>query len=287
MALPVGQAACDRCRGQYKTPVQAHLGEVVTPLHLNFCSEDCRDQFITAALTSDKLDREHKLEILEQHPHLRDAHIEGLLSHHKHSKQAMASAKVEESKPIRGGGDAVEASLITALKRRVSDKVVVDTNRIASDLIKRVQYYASRLDNSEAQVPADAEAVPAPAMGRVAEMGYTDVTKARAMLRVRFQEAMRYQNSSQDYFPQSNATKAPSKASENPSWSNKELGVELASLVVRSANPAKGGSVNTAQMALDVMQVVQRVIDATGEAGYLFLLIFPFDLRTGRREADA
>jgi len=277
MSLPTS-GKCDHCRKQCKEPLVEDLGEVVTPIKAAFCTENCRDQFIGKALVSEKLSYEHKEALAGNYPHLMDAHVEGHMAEHKKHRTEKDKKAVVSNPPART--EPIQAGVLTSLRRKFSNKTVVDTAAIASDLIKRVDYYASRMAASDTQIVADGEAVVASMMGRISERGYLDLKKARTVIVGKFREAVKLAGNSQDYFPQEKTAEIK-KSQQNPSWSNKELGGELAQWFLASADPSKD-RFNHLLMSMQLLAVVQKVMDATGTSGYLFLYIFPIDLR--RRE---
>lgn len=266
---------CDHCRSQYKDPITEDLGEVVTHLKVNFCTTTCRDQFIGMAMVSDRLDYEHKEALAGNYPHVVDAHIEGHLTDHKKHRQEKDKKAVVSNPPSKS--EPIQAGVITSLRRKFTNKIVVDLSAISSDLIKRVEYYSSRMDTSEAQIAADGEAVMASLMGRISEKGYPDLVKARAQIARKLHDAVRLAANSQDYFPQSQSIEIK-KSHQTPSWSNKELGSELAGWFLASADPSKD-YFNQLLMTQHILTIVLKVIEATGVAGYLFLSVFPIDVR--------
>lgn len=292
MALACADGSCDLCRGYSRDLINEHLGEVTTQLELKFCGSECRDAFVRSMIEGDRIDAEHKTELLARFPHVGagaahaphgDKRIEAHISPARHHQSHKAGTMVATSAPQQTTS-LVGASLLTSLKRKVSSKLVVDLNRIVSILTDMANYYADKLDTSEAEIVKQASTVMASVLGRIAENGYSDTDRAKDQLWNKMREALRLEGLSQDFFP--NETARQAKVPENPSLRIKELGQELAVLFSRSADPRKTNDINQAQLTLDILTVVHKVIQNTGEHGYLFLQIFPLDVRRIRVVAE-
>lgn len=260
--------------------VHEHLGEVTTELNMRFCSAKCRDVFIQGMLESTRIDHEHKQDLLERFPHLSigagDAErIEGYMSgRHGHSHKASKAMTV----PTKSTNAPMGAGLLTWTKRKVSGTYVVDTNRIADILVDMVNYFSDKLSTSEEQIKTNGSAVIAAMIGNIASNGYTNTERAKGVFVGRWTEALRLAGLSQEFFP-ANSSRSK-KVIEKPSLRNKELATEMA--VLFSADSAVRGDndINYLRLSLHLFSIVDSVIRKTGEAGYLFLLMFPVDIRT-------
>lgn len=283
MALVHANGGCDNCSSHAHEMVHAHLGEITTELDMRFCSPECRDMYVSEMLISPKIDHSHKAELLESFPHLTGSHerIQGSMEAARHTHKKAQTATVH----TKSAENAVSASLLTSLRRKVSSKFVADPNHVASIIVDMTNYFGDKLDTSEEQILSNGKVVMAAVIGQIASNGYTDTDRAKTILTSKWTDALVLAGRSQDFFP--TEVVRPKKVVEVPSIKNKELATELATIFSADSDQRKTPDINHLALTNHVNQVVASVIRATGESGYLFMMMFPIDVRVTSQRTKA
>lgn len=293
MALVHADGGCDNCSSHAGEMIRTHLGEVTTELDMRFCCPECRDMYVTEMLISPKIDHSHKAELLESFPHLiarQQDRIEGPMGtsklqqqhHNATHKKAPATTPTVQTKTA---DPTVNASLLTSLKRKVSSKFVADPNRVASILVDMANYFGDKLDTSEDQILANGKVVMAATIGLIASNGYPDTDRAKSILTGKWIDALVLAGKSQDFFP-SDVVRSK-KVIEVPSIKNKELATELAMIFSADSDQRKTPDINHLALTNHINQVVAAVIRSAGESGYLFMMMFPIDVRVSTQRTKA
>ena len=279
MSLPHANAGvCDHCAGSSKEMIREHLGEIVEVLDTRFCSSECRDTYISSMIDSANIDHEHKRELLERFPNVLLAKQQSIAGHMGSTKHSHKEAPKPAAAASGSAAPMIRASLFTSLKRKVSGNFVVDTGRISDILIDMTNYFADKLDASEPLIKTNASVVVAAMLGTVASNGYADTERAKSVFVAKWTEALKQAGRSQEFFP--TQVERPKKVIETPSLKNKELATELAVLFSANSDARRAPSdINHLHMQMQLFMIVDNVVRKTGQAGYLFLMMFPIDVR--------
>lgn len=274
--------ACHACGKECREPERLHFGRAEIELSADVCPGGvCRRNVVQALIGNEQIPLAKRQEIASRNPEdalalLGNNAREAIAGEHNHTH-----TKPEAPLPSDDRDD-IGKNLLTRFKQAFTeDKYAVDQATVTTDLLMRIDWYQENMAMNENQIREDGDRILEGAVRKVVELGFTDAQYATQSFEKIWREAIRDQGLSIEAMSHASLPPRPPK---KPKWNDAELIQELAFLMRRSLDGRLSAKLNRGRMATDVRNVIQRVIDARGAAGYAFLRIFPVDARKGSVE---